>query len=290
MREKVTIGICVKNSEKIVEQALQSISGQSFPHKLIRLIVVDDGSTDRTYYVAKDMTGQMDIKTDIYRSGGKGLSFSRQLVVDNAQGEYVIWVDGDQELLSDFVQKHVEFMEKNPTVAVACGKEVSRGKTLVARLESMSIATKNLKSQFTVDVGGGIFRLEAVREIGGFDIRLKGAGEDVELTNRIKKAGMKVVGNEAKFFHNHRATWKALWEEYSWWGYGMHYVNHRHEHAHFPMSRMPILSFFVGLKLSSSMYTLFHEKKVFLLPFQYFIKNLAFCIGYAESHLDKHGD
>jgi len=286
---KVTIGVCVKNSEKIIKQALKSIAEQSFPHESMKLIIVDDGSTDGTFSVAKDFILHMDIEADVYRSGGKGLAFSRQLVVDAAQGDYVVWIDGDQEIPKDFIQKHVEFMENNPTIALACGNEIPRGKTLVALLESMSITLKNRMSSSTIDVGGGIFSLKAIKEIGGFDTSLKGAGEDVEITNRMKRAGMKIAGDKAEFYHNHRTTWKALWNEYSWWGYGMHYVNHRQKHGHFPSARIPVLSFFIGLKLALSLYKLFHQKKVFFLPFQYLFKNFSFCLGYAKSHIDRHG-
>jgi len=284
----VTVGVCVKNAEDIINLALSSIAKQSYPHDSMELVVVDDGSTDNTFRILNDFASKTDIKTRVYESGGKGLAFSRQMVIDNSKGDYVVWVDADHELLEDSIRKHMEFMEDNPNVAAACGNEIFRGETLVATLESMSIAVKNRISSTAVDVGGGVFSLNALRKVGGFDTRLRGAGEDVEVVQRMMKTGMKVYRDQAEFYHNHRRTWKALWDEYFWWGYGMHYVAHKHKKLRFPATRIPLLAFLRGLNYSAEVYVFYRHKKAFLLPFQYFFKNLSFCLGYLSSHLKHH--
>lgn len=289
MRPKVTLGVCVRNSEKIVLQALNSILDQSFPHEMMQLVIVEDGSSDRTFEVARDFVSSIDIEVCLLRTGGKGLAFARQLVVDSAEGEYVVYVDGDQQLPRDFISNHVKFMTNNLNIAAASGSEIFRGGTLVALLESMNISYGNRLSKTSNDVGGGIFRLEALEQVGGFDTRLKGAGEDVEVTIRMKKAGMIIARDNADFYHNHRTSWNALWKEYAWWGYGMHYVNHKQTHGVFPARRMPFLALVFGLQLSLPIYKTFRKKEAFFLPFHSFFKNLAFCVGYLDSHISGHG-
>ena len=139
MNIKVTIGVCVKNSEEIIRKALDSLVEQNFPRKAMKLVIVDDGSKDNTLSIARDFASETDIETMICSSGGKGLGFSRQIVVDNAQGDYIIWVDGDMVLTKGFVRKNVEFMEKNSRVGAARGNGILGGeKELVATLEFMS--------------------------------------------------------------------------------------------------------------------------------------------------------
>lgn len=291
MTVKVTVGLCVKDSEKIVEAALQSIAMQDFPHQMMELIVVDDGSKDRTLSIVKDVVSKIDIETRIYSHAWKGLAFSRQVVVENARGEYLVWVDADYILPRDFIRKHMGFMEKNPDVGVASGREILQGDTLVALLESMgavSIGSKARTRTNVVDVGGAIYRLEVIREIGGFDKGLKGAGEDVDLTRRIKKTLWKLSGSPAEFYHRHRKTWKALWDEYFWWGYGMHYVTHKHN-SRFPLINIPPVATTFALKRTIRVYKKLGQKKAFLLPLHSFFKHTAWCLGFFKSHTDHHG-
>lgn len=285
---RVSIGVCVKDSEKIIGGALRSIFAQDFPHNSMELIIVDDGSTDRTLSIVKDLALETDIDTHIYHHTWKGLAFSRQVVVDNARGKYLVWVDSDYILPNDFISKHVDFMESNPEIGVSSGQEILRGDTLVAFLESISTLPDDPKQVNVVDVGGAIYRIEVVKEVGGFDKDLKAAGEDVDLTNRIKETRWKLAKSPAQFYHGHRKTWKTLWSEYLWWGYGMHYVAHKHGHR-FVMVNIPLIAMTFAIKKALKLYKRTRRRGTFLLPLHSFLKYTAWCLGFLESHIDQHG-
>jgi glycosyltransferase involved in cell wall biosynthesis len=284
----VTIGLCVKDAEKTVGEALGSVGNQDFPHQSMELIIVDDGSKDKTLSIVKDAVSRTDIKTRTFSHAWKGLAFSRQIVVENAEGEYLVWVDADYALPNDFVRRHVSFMTSNPLVGVASGQEIVEGDTLVAFLESTSTLSDGPKNENVVDVGGAIYRLKVIEEVGGFDRELKGAGEDVELTNRIKRTNWRLSKSPARFYHKHRKNWKALWSEYFWWGYGMHYVFHKQGNR-FVLINLPPLASFLALGRAFRLYRKLGSWKIFLLPFHSFFKYTAWCGGFVESHIDNHG-
>ena len=48
LKPKVTIGVCARNCETTIGEAVESIIMQDYPHELIEVIFVDDGSTDGT--------------------------------------------------------------------------------------------------------------------------------------------------------------------------------------------------------------------------------------------------
>ncbi len=48
MNAKVTIGLCVKNGAKVVKTAFDSISIQDYPHEFLKLVIIDEGSSDYT--------------------------------------------------------------------------------------------------------------------------------------------------------------------------------------------------------------------------------------------------
>ncbi|UCG55345.1 MAG: glycosyltransferase [Dehalococcoidia bacterium] len=98
---KVTIGMCVKNAEETIQDAIDSIIAQDFPHNLLMLIVVDGYSCDKTLSIIKARLSEVDFKYKIFFEK-QGLCQARQFVVDNAEGKYVIWIDGDMTIPKDF--------------------------------------------------------------------------------------------------------------------------------------------------------------------------------------------
>lgn len=121
MKPKVTVGVCVRNCEGFVKEAIESIMAQDYPHELMRLVIVDGCSEDGTMSIVKECLKNANIKTKFFFEN-KGLGYARQMVVDNAEGEYIIWVDGDMILSRDFVSGLVRFMEQNAKVGIAKGK------------------------------------------------------------------------------------------------------------------------------------------------------------------------
>lgn len=51
MKPKVTVGICVRNCENYIKDAINSILDQDFPHEFMELIFADDGSEDNTFSI-----------------------------------------------------------------------------------------------------------------------------------------------------------------------------------------------------------------------------------------------
>jgi GT2 family glycosyltransferase len=138
-------------------------------------------------------------------------------------------------------------------------------------------------------VGGCIYRLKAVKQVGGFDRHIKGAGEDADITSRMVMSGWKLTGSSADLYHRLSETWKALWDKYFWYGYGDHYRAHKYRVRSPLLQRVPPVVFIGALKYSFPVYKLVHSKKAFLLPLQYLFKYTGWCLGYVKSHIDGYG-
>jgi glycosyltransferase involved in cell wall biosynthesis len=76
---KVSIGVCVKNGEKFIVNAINSILDQDFSHNQMEVIFVDDGSTDRTLQIMNDYAQKMDITAKVFTHEWKGLGATRKL-------------------------------------------------------------------------------------------------------------------------------------------------------------------------------------------------------------------
>lgn len=105
----VSIIICVYNGEKYIEPCLKSALSQTYPN--IEIIVVDDGSTDRTGQIVKNYS---QIKY-IYQKN-KGIAEARNTGLNHCMGEYIAWLDADDLYLPDKVQEQVQFLQQNQDI------------------------------------------------------------------------------------------------------------------------------------------------------------------------------
>ncbi len=290
---KVTLGLCVKNAEATIRESIEGISRQDFPHQLMELIVVDGCSKDRTLMIIKERLRKCSIRTRIYRED-TGLGMARQIVVYNARGDYIVWIDGDIILPKDYVRKQVEFMEKNPCTGIAEGTYgIYHAKGLVAALENLTsvVHSKYREGASKIDAAteGAIWRVEAIRKVGGFDDAIKGAAEDVDAAYRVKAAGWSICTTKESFQEVCRETWKSLWDQYFWYGRGGHYLHHRGKSKPALYKMLPLAGFLVGVVYAFDAYKLTRRKTVFLLPIHYAFKRIAWCLGFVKAHVDEYG-
>lgn len=294
MEVKVSIGLCVRNAQKTIKTTLECLKRQNFPLGLMEIIVVDDGSSDNTMKIARDVLSKTPIQVKFLSTNGEGrLGKARQLALDNANGRYILWIDGDVETAAKYVQQQVDFMDTHPSVGKARGNWAQYdGQSLVAFLESMqalqgnSEATPRARSAFT-GIGASICRVAALRQTGGFDENIIGSGEDIDMAIKLRANGWSIAESGAReFFHPFRDTWKGLWAQYFWYGHGGHYLYHKHGNLLPLWHRLPLVAFFLGIRRSLIVHKTAKRKRVFLLPLQYTFKAFAWCAGFCRSHKD----
>ncbi len=94
---KLSFLIPVFNLEKYIETALNSIYNQNFSD--FEVILVDDGSTDNSFNVVNDFKNKLNSEQKknfhIYKTENKGSGCARNLALEKAKGEYVLFLDGD---------------------------------------------------------------------------------------------------------------------------------------------------------------------------------------------------
>ena len=102
---KVSVVIPVYNTEAYVEQTLRSIMGQTL--RDIELIVINDGSTDGSLSALELIaTGEGRIR--LYTQPNKGLSETRNAGIDRARGEFIYFMDSDDLLEPDALERCYE--------------------------------------------------------------------------------------------------------------------------------------------------------------------------------------
>jgi len=287
---KVTIGICVKNSQKTIKEAIESVFDQDFPHESMELVVVDGCSLDKTLKILRDNLRKTDIINKVFLED-EGLGRARQIVIDNAAGEYIVWVDGDMILSKDFVRRQVEFMDHNAEVGIAKGRygarRNSKHESTVAILEDVEFMLNTLfegeTSSKSLGTSGCIYRVSTIRQVGGFDPYIKGVGEDMDAEYRVREAGWELHITSPLFYEIRRQTWKTLWDEYFWHGKGGRYLLEKDRRTINLYKMLPPVALAIEILRVPAAYKLTYRKVVLFLPFHYLFKRIAWFLGFIKS-------
>lgn len=107
---KVSVIIPVYNGEKFITRAVNSALNQTYPD--IQVIIVDDCSTDRTADVLMSEFSQMIGNKIIYHRNPVNMerSYSRNIGVEMSEGEFVFFLDYDDEWERDYIQSSVDYL------------------------------------------------------------------------------------------------------------------------------------------------------------------------------------
>lgn len=280
----------MRNCEDTLKEAIEGIINQDFSHGLMEVIFVDDGSRDKTLSIIKGYVPKMDMHVRVFHHEWKGLGPSRNVVVNNASGDYIVWVDGDMILPRDHVRKQVEFMEQNPKVGIAKARyRMPPKQNMVATLESIPFIlcgskTRSQNSKLP-GTGGSIHRVDAVRLVGGFDNRLVGVGEDQDIASKVMSGGWLIKISDASFTERMEESWEDLWKKYVWYGYGNYFLYRKNKRIFRLHKMIPPAGILAGLSYSSPAYRLTRNKMVFFLPLHFIFKSAAWCWGFIKANL-----
>lgn len=101
----VSIIIPVYNVEDFIEACIESVILQSY--KTLQIILVDDGSTDRSAELCQKYM-RNDPRIELYQIQNSGVSMARNIGLSHARGKYIFFVDSDDMIIDDYIQKFME--------------------------------------------------------------------------------------------------------------------------------------------------------------------------------------
>jgi len=286
----VTIGLCVKNNESYIGETMVSLLAQEFPLDLMELVVVDGYSMDKTVDIVKQYLSKTNMKYRIFFEK-EGLGVARQMVVDEAIGEYIVWVDGDLVLSRDYVKTLFQLMQTNPNVGIAKGKySLVPGANSVATLEIYSRAAGKMVDfdskirTSSMGTAGCIYRVKAIREVGGFDQGIKGYGEDWDAEYRVRSAGwlLRTADVYYRDYERRGLTWSYVWGKYLRRGRDSRFIFRKNKGSIELYKWTPFAALVSGFLHSLTLYRITGKKIAFFLPLQYAFKMTAWCVGFSK--------
>lgn len=118
MKHLVSVIVPIYNIEKYIEKCLTSIMNQSYSN--IEILLVNDGSTDNSMEVC-ERKRENDDRIKIINQKNGGLSSARNAGIREAKGEYYVFIDGDDYVHPEFIERLLQGIYKSKADIAACG-------------------------------------------------------------------------------------------------------------------------------------------------------------------------
>lgn len=172
----ISIIIPFFNSEKTLGRAINSVIAQTCSYW--ELILVNDGSLDSSEEIA--MSFLDDPRVSYFHHGNKGVSSARNFGASKAKGDWIIFLDSDDELVA---KSHVNYSDT--IIFFGLGKDIIESSYCLINEK----VKENLQSARIP--GSYCFKKKSFFQIGGFDEKMS-YGENSELFRRAKQNGLKI--------------------------------------------------------------------------------------------------
>lgn len=111
---KISVIIPVFNGEKYIEEAIQSVINQTY--KPFEIIVIDDGSTDKTEEIVKQFPG---IRYFYQENSGTAISLNTGL--SKVEGDFIAFLDSDDYWSKDKLENQVAYLDAHPETQIVFG-------------------------------------------------------------------------------------------------------------------------------------------------------------------------
>lgn len=189
---KVSILIPLYNSESYIAQTIESCINQTY--KNVEIIIVDDGSTDKSYEVAKTYESQYPNIT-LLKQKNAGAPVARNKAFELSKGDYIQYLDADDILDPDKIYKQLVALEEKKKNTIAYSKLGVFNKTIhnTIWINNRLKNVYNDSKAFLLDLwasGAGIFTImwltprELIQNSGGWDETLT-KNQDGEFFARV---------------------------------------------------------------------------------------------------------
>ncbi|MCI6652051.1 MAG: glycosyltransferase [Ruminococcus sp.] len=198
----VSIIVPIYNCEDYIAECIESVIGQTY--KEIELILVNDGSTDSSLKICEDYE-KIDKRIKVYSYENSGVSKTREIGYKKSSGKYVTFIDADDSIKSDYIEKLYESIQETGADVVCCNS-IDEGVVNLYISENEIIEDKATlveaffnKKRYAYCTWGKLYRTELLK---GIKFRnMKYAEDTYYVTEVFQKVKKVVLLNYAGYFY-----------------------------------------------------------------------------------------
>jgi len=306
------------NSEKTISNTIKALLKQNYPKKKYEIILVDDGSTDKTL----ETVYKFPVK--IIKLKHKGPANARNVGVRKSKGDIVLFTDADCLPGKNWIKNMVKPFKDKKVAGISGTYKTLNKNSLIARFLGYEIQYRHekMKKNKYIDFIGTFsagYRKSVFLKAGGFDTSFPmSSGEDPELSYRISKKHKLIFQPSAFVYHSHPDTLSKFLHQKFWRVYWRFLMYRKHKKKMLGDSYTPIesivsmgfqilsigiigliliLSFLISIPYHFSIlfillaiftpninfivWVLKHDKTISIIsPFLFFLRNFVFFLAF----------
>lgn len=192
---KISVIIPIYNADAHLRRCLDSVAAQTHNH--LEILLVNDGSTDKSGAICDEYCAKDPRFSVIHKENG-GVSSARNTGLAAATGDFIGWVDADDEAEPDLFAYLLQLLQAHSADVAQCGAYMD-GDILFAPAETALLTAQNA-AFLSHSLWNKLYRREKLDGIS-FDPALS-IGEDCVFNAQVlTRAGTTVLGSEAKYHY-----------------------------------------------------------------------------------------
>jgi cellulose synthase/poly-beta-1,6-N-acetylglucosamine synthase-like glycosyltransferase len=220
----ISLIIPAYNEDSLIAKTLKKVKEIDYPKNKLEVIVVDDGSKDKTYEIAKRFNSSQ-IKVFTKPNGGKASALN--FGIERAKNEFIAVMDADSYLAKDALKNCIKYFDEKDVAAVTSHVFVGKKSNFWERMQNTELMLVNSTRKIqefanVINATPGplsIYRKNVLIKLGKFDE--KNLIEDVEIDWRILRNGYKVkMAFDAIVYSIYPASFRKWWNQRVRWAIG----------------------------------------------------------------------
>ncbi len=217
---KISVLMPAFNAERYIRESIESVLRQDYPD--FELVIVDDGSTDRTWRIIGEFCG--DPRVRIFRQRHLGVGAARNRLVRESKGELLSPHDADDVMLPGKLKKQAPCFKKDPRIAVVFSDCLLLDPRRDPPLSYFWTSRETRQGRFFIPLiyhGSAMIRKKALLRTGGYETTYP-MGEDSDMWVKLSEVGrFHYVKGPVYIYRVHRegmtlTRWHRIGESHDW--------------------------------------------------------------------------
>ena len=209
----VSVEMVTYNAEKYLRRAIESILAQTYRN--FELLIVDDGSTDNTRQIVGSFS---DSRIRYFYKVHKNRWAGTNYAIAHAKGKYILAVDSDDSIATDYIEKMIRFAQQHPEVDYFYPRVLTivdgAGELTGSRWEYIDFSNNRILPNYLFEMllspipyPGSLRRMSMFEKTGGYE-ELENVADFVFLCKNALKINFKRVDEQSVYFY--RTTGSSL--------------------------------------------------------------------------------